>query len=494
MHDLKEKTVRGGLAKVCGQVTNLALRLCFMIVLARLLDPKDFGLVAMVTVVTGIYWIFTSAGLSSATVQMAKITNEQISTLFWINILIGTMLSLLCVVTAPLLAAFYNEPRLFWLTVMMAPGFLFTAAGVQHSALLQRQLRYGTLSVIEAVSQLVGIAVGIGMAIAGLGYWALVGAAIVPQATGTAFMWLAAAWMPGRPRRDVGIRSLLHFGGTVTLNVLVVYLAYNFEKVLLGRFWGADALGIYGRAYQLVNMPTENLNSAIGGVAFSALSRLQDDPIRLKNYFLKGYSLTVSMTMPLTIFGALFADDIILVLFGPKWMDAALIFRLMTPTILIFGMINPLGWLLFSIGLQVRCLRIALVIAPLVMTAYVIGLPYGPSGVAFAYSAAMMLWLIPHVAWCLRDTGISAWDITRAICRPFLSGIAAGVCAFAFQHYYGDRLLSPIPRLVSGGGVMLLVYLCMLLFILGQRTFYLDLLRALRGPASLALKEPKPFS
>ena len=116
---------------------------------------------------------------------------------------------------------------------------------------------------------------------------------------------------------------MLRFGGTITLNGLVVYVAYNLEKVLLGRFWGADALGIYGRAYQLINIPTDNLNSAIGGVAFSALSRLQNDPVRLKSYFLKGYSLVISLTIPITIFCALFADDIVLVVLGPKWTDAA---------------------------------------------------------------------------------------------------------------------------------------------------------------------------
>ena len=314
-----------------------------MVVMARLLDPEDFGLVAMVTVVTGVYELFTTAGLSSATIQKATVTDEQISTLFWINILVGTILGLLCLATAPVLVAFYHEPRLFWVTVAMAAGLFFSAAGVQHSALLQRQLRYVALTVIETLSLLVSFALGIGMAVGGFGYWALVGSTIASPAISTALMWAIAAWIPGMPRRGVGIHSMLRFGGTITLNSLVVYIAYNFDKLLLGRFWGADALGLYGRAYQLINVPTTNLNSAVGGVAFSALSRLQDDPIRLRSYFLKGYSLVISMTVPISIFCALFADDIVLVVLGPKWTDAAAIFRLLTPTILVFGIINPIG-------------------------------------------------------------------------------------------------------------------------------------------------------
>jgi PST family polysaccharide transporter len=286
---------------------------------------------------------------------------------------------------------------------------------------------------------------------------------------------------------------MLRFGGTITLNGLVVYVAYNVEKVLLGRFWGPDALGIYGRAYQLINIPTDNLNSAIGGVAFSAMSRLQNDPIRLKSYFLRGYSLVISLTVPITIFCALFADDIVLVILGPRWTEAAVIFRLLTPTVLIFGMINPFSWLLLSIGLQGRSLRIALVIAPLVITAYVIGLPYGPSGIAFAYSAAMTLWLVPHIVWCLYGTLISPWDLLLPVSRPILSGIVAAAFAAGTQFYFA-QLESPFLRLAFGGAVMLVLYVWMLLFVMEQYTFYRDLLKGLRRPSEPAATDSKRAS
>jgi O-antigen/teichoic acid export membrane protein len=487
MRDLKQKTLRGGFARLCGQAANLVLRVGFLVVLARLLDPKDFGLVAMVTAVTGVYQLFTSAGLSSATIQKDTITDNQISTLFWINVLVGAVLALLCSATAPVLVNFYHEPRLFWVTVAMAAGFLFNATGVQHYALVQRQMRYVALTVIEILAQLGSITVGIGMAFAGFGYWALVGATVVSPAIVTVCVWAITAWIPGMPRRNVEIKAMLRFGGTITLNSLIAYVAYNLEKVLLGRFWGAEALGIYGRAYQLINIPTENLNGAIGGVTFSALSRLQNDPVRLKSYFLKGYSLGNSMTIPITIFCAMFADDIILVVLGPKWKEAALIFRLMTPTVLIFGMINPFSWLLLSIGLQNRSLKIGLVIAPLVISAYIVGLPFGPNGVAFAYSAAMTLWVIPHIVWCLHGTMISPWELLEAIRRPILSAIVAAALTYLVQSYC-IHLQSAFLRLVLGGSVMFGSFFWMLLFIMGQKTFYLDLLRGLRNPSSITPK------
>lgn len=481
MKDLKQKTIRGGFAKLIGQGINFTVRFAFLAVVARLLDPADFGLVAMVTAVTGVYDLFSTGGLSSAAIQQATVTEEQISTLFWINVLIGVMLALLCLLTAPLLAHFYHEPRLFWVTIVLAAGFIFTSAGAQHSTILHRQLRYVAQVAIEALTVVASAAVAISMAVAGFGYWALVISAVVGPAVNTAAMWAVVGWTPGMPRRNVGVRAMLHFGGTVTLNNLVVYIAYNFEKVLLGRFWGADALGLYGRASQLINIPTAQLNSAIGGVAFSALSRLQHDPVQFRNYFLKGYSLVIAMTAPITLFSAAFSDDIILVVLGPKWTEAAVIFRLLTPTVLIFGIINPTAWLLLAMGLQKRSLAIALVIAPLCVTAYLIGLPYGPSGVALAYSTAMTLWLAPHILWCLKGTMISVRDFLLAMWPPIGSAIVAAALAFAAQFYFA-QWQSPFSRLLFGACVMAAVYAGMLLFVMGRKSFYLGLLAQLRSP------------
>jgi O-antigen/teichoic acid export membrane protein len=483
MKDLKEKTIRGGLARLCAQGANFVLRLGSLMVLARLLGPRDFGLVGMVTAFTGVLTLFRDFGLSAAAIQRADVTEAQLSTLFWINVFVGILLGLLAIAGAPAISAFYHEPRLFMVTVVLAAGFLFNAAGVQHSALLQRHMRFTALAVINTVSLIVGTVIAIGGAKAGYGYWALVVMTITVPLVSTIGFWLTAGWIPGLPQRRAGIRSMMRFGGTVTLNALVSYVATNSEKVLLGRFWGVDALGIYGRAYQLINIPTDNLNSAAGEVAFSALSRLQGEPLRLKSYFLKGYSVLLAMTLPITIACALFANEMIVVILGPKWAAAVDIFRLLAPTILVFALINPLFWLLCSLGLVGRSLKMGLIIAPVMIGSYLIGLPHGPKGVAFAYSTVMMLLVIPIIAWSVNGTVISLREILLAVSRPLASSIVAGALAFEVRLVYG-RSLSPLAGLVLESAVLLVTFVGMLLFASGQKALYLGLLRGLRGPSS----------
>jgi O-antigen/teichoic acid export membrane protein len=477
MQDMKRRAVRGIIAKLCGQGLDFVVRIISLVILARLLSPQDFGLVAMVTAFTSLYGVFM-AGFSMATIQKASITNEQLSTLFWVGMLSGTVLALLCAIAAPVLATFYGDQRLFWVTVTIAGGFVFSAAELQHSAILQRQLRFATLAAIEALRLAVSTGVAVGMALAGFQYWALVASLVVAPLVGVVCLWTSTRWIPARPRRVTEIRSMLHFGGIITLNNFIVYVAYNFEKILLGRFWGAQDLGLYGRAYQLTTIPTVSLNSAVGGVVFSSLSRLHDDPVRRRSYFLKAYEFVNSLTIPVTVFCALFAGEIVSVALGPQWMDSTPIFRLLAPTVMIFGIINPMGWLLQSTGLQKRSLKIAFVIAPLIVTAYLIGLPFGPNGVASAYSAAMTLWLIPHVLWCLKGTSISPADIFWATCKPFFSASVAAAFSFVVLLYVGNGM-SPLSRLAIGGGAMSATYLAILFLIQRKNSLYLEFLEAL---------------
>jgi O-antigen/teichoic acid export membrane protein len=473
--DFKGLSIRGGAATLLGQGVGMLLQIGTTLILARLLSPTDYGLQSMVFTLTAFFSLFKDAGLSVATVQRETLTHEQISALFWINIALGAFLTIIVAASSPFLAAFYKESRLVWITLASASIFLFNSLSVQHKALLDRSMRFGTTAKIGMLSATVGSVIAVGMAATGFGYWALICQNISLPIVDTVAVWIAMPWLPGRPRRTAELRSMVRFGGTVTLNSLVVYVAYNIEKILLGRFWGASPLGLYTRAYQLATLPVQQLIGAVHGVAFSALSRLQGEAKRLQRAYLKSQSIIVALAIPVVIASALFAREIVLVMLGSKWIEAIPVFRLLAPTVLVFALINPFSWLLQATGRVGRSLKIALLICPVLILAILMGLHRGPTGVALGYSSAMVLLLVPIVVWATHGTGITVnayWDSVK---QPLISGAAAGAVGWLVPVFF-QTTMAPVPLLAFELCILSLAYVGMLLFVMGQKSFYVDLL------------------
>jgi O-antigen/teichoic acid export membrane protein len=480
--DFKRKTARGALASLAGQGTNFVLRMGSMIVMARLLSPRDFGLVGMATAVTGFLVLFQDFGLSAAAIQSPSISRAQTSNLFWINLGIGTVLASFCAILAPFLAAFYHEPRVQWLTMVMASGFVLNGATAQHRAILSRSMRITALAISDTCATALSIALGISMALAGFGYWSLAGMAVCPSVVSLVTAWSLSGWIPGLPRRGAGIASMLRYGGLLMIDAVVTYLAFNTDKILLGRFAGATALGFYGRAYQLINIPTANLNSAVNGVAFPALSRLQGDPPRFRRYFLNCYTLFLTLNMPIAVACGLFGEDIIRVFLGPKWMEAVPVFRALAPTILAFALINPTGVLMNALGRVAQSLRIALFLLPVLILGYALGLRYGPVGVASGFSAALSIVAVPCLLWGIKGSPISPKDIWQAV-RPSLYAMAVAVTVALLWYIPVSALPNPFLRLLILNGALFGSYAAML-FVLGQKELYLNVLKGLASSRS----------
>jgi O-antigen/teichoic acid export membrane protein len=315
------------------------------------------------------------------------------------------------------------------------------------------------------------------MAFLGWRHRPLVGMGLVSSILTTVGVLLAVPWVPGPPRRGVGVRSMLRFGGLATCNSFLVYLAWNAQNILLGRFWGAHALGLYGRAFQLATLPVEQFSSTLGVVAVSGLSAIQDDPDRLSRSFLRGYSLLVSATIPIAIACPLFAGEIIHVLLGDKWMEVVPIFQLLAPTSLVFALANPLSWLITATGRIGRAVIITAATTPVVIAGVLLGVSHGPTGVALGYSAAMLLILVPITAWAKQGTGVTWSGLWNAIRKPFFAGLLAAAVGLGVKVAFGGSL-APILALALGVGLVFTVYACALVA-MGQKQLYLDLLTEL---------------
>ena len=420
------RTARGGVVTIVSHGLKFALSIGATAILARLLTPYDYGLIGMVVVFTGFVALFKDLGLSLATVQRPEITDEQISTLFWVNVTISVAITLLMILVAPLIGWFYGEPRLTLLTMVTATGFLFGGFAVQHEALLKRQMRFYALSVIAFASMMIGYVVGIILAWRGAGYWSLVFSQLALLASNTLGVWLVCGWRPGRPRRNTGVRSMLSFGGNITGYALINYVSKNCDSLIVGRMFGPQVLGLYTKAVQLLSLPTDQINEPLSTVSIPALSRLADSPERYRQAYLRIMEKVIMVTMPAVMLMLATADWLVLIILGPQWIDSAKILVLMS----VAGLFQPVaatgGWLLVSQGRVRDMLRWSLINAPISILSIVAGVPWGVVGVAASFSLGRILVAIPLLFWFVGRSGpVRMGDFYRLL-APFTG---ASVCA-----------------------------------------------------------------
>jgi PST family polysaccharide transporter len=428
--DLKRRSVRGGVVTMLQYGTTFVMRTASIIVLARLLTPQDYGLVAMVTIITNFVMMFKDMGLSMATIQKAELNHSQVSTLFWINVAGGLGLSLLTVALAPAIAWFYGEPRLIWITLTLAGVFLFTGLTIQHQALLRRQMRFGTLAVVEITSLAVGVGTAIVAAHYGASYWALVLMQLAIPVGNVIGVWIACRWRPGWPIRRSRIRSMVHFGLNITAFNITSYFCASLDQILIGRYYGSGVLGLYNRAYQLLMWPVSYIRVPLTLVAIPALSHIQKNPVRYRTYYTKLVSLVALVSMPLMVFLTVCSYNVTRILLGQKWSDAAIIFKIMAITGFIIAIGGTRGLVQVSLGQSGRYFKQGLYSGIATVISFVVGLPWGAVGVATSYAIVTYLTFLPLLWYCFRFTPISVMTFLAAIWRPVIAGLCMAAAIY----------------------------------------------------------------
>jgi len=427
--DLRGRSLRGGTATLAGQGCKLLLTTVSTVVLARLLRPEDFGLVAMVTAITQFATYFRDLGLSTATIQSEEITHAQVSTLFWVNSAFGGLITLLTIAAAPLIAWFYGEPRLQAVTMVIASMFLFSGLAVQHQALLRRQMRFGVLAKVEVGASAAGLIVGIACVLLGMGYWSLVASRLATPLTVLVAMWGACAWRPGPPRRGTGVRPMLFFGGNITLFNMLNYFARNLDSVIIGRWFGPITLGLYNRAYSLLMLPIANIRAPLNAVAVPALSRLQQEPERYRRYYCKIVAMIGFLSMPLMAFLFATPETFILVLLGPEWVGVSVYLQILAVVGFVQPVVSTNGSVYVSCGRADRMLRWGIWNSGIIVLGFFGGMPWGAIGVAVGYGVATYVMIWPTLWHAYHGTAIRIRDFFAATWRAALAsaGMAAGV-------------------------------------------------------------------
>lgn len=450
---LKERSVRSGAITLVDQALSHGVHLVSVVILARLLTPEDYGIVAMVTAVTGFVSLFRDLGLSSATIQSRNITHDQISALFWVNAGLGALITLIIAALGPILAWFYHKPQLSLVTAGISLTSLLSSLGTQHSALLTRHMRFGVLAVIRVSSLIAGFLAAVAVALSGGTYWALVTSPIVTALSNTCGLWLASGFRPGRPRKGTGVRPLVRFGAHIAAFDVVNYFHRNLDNVLIGRAWGAQQLGLYSKAYALLMLPISNLRYPLGRVALPALSRLQNEPGPFRDYFLKYCSFLAFASMPIVAFLYACSENVIRLILGPRWLGAAELFSILALVSFIQPISGLPGTVLVALGRGGRYFRWGLYNAIVTVIAFFCGLPWGARGVAIAYGIATYAILHPSLMYALHGTPLKPADFYRSLVKPCLASIVMCLAAlFARGRFQGasDALVLALLLPVSG--------------------------------------------
>jgi O-antigen/teichoic acid export membrane protein len=447
---IASRTARGGAVTIVSHGVKFALSIGATAALARLLTPHDYGLIGMVAVFTGFVAMFKDLGLSLATVQRAEISYEQISTLFWVNVVLSVAITVIMFTLAPLIGWFYSEPKLVPITIVTAVGFIFGGLAVQHEALLKRQMRFYALSATAVSSMMIGYAVGIVLAWRGAGYWALVFSQLALLASNALGVWLTCRWRPGPPRRNSGVRSMLSFGGNITGYALVNYVSKNCDNLIVGRMFGPQPLGLYSKAAQLLSLPTDQINEPLATVSIPALSRLADSPERYRQAYLRIMEKVILLTMPAITLMLATSDWLVRIILGTQWGFTAKIFIFMGVAGLFQPVMSTGGWLLVSQGRVRDMLRWSLINAPISILSIIAGLPWGVVGVAASWSLGRILIANPLLYWFVGRSGPVRMSDFYRLLAPFTgASLFSLVACLVFRRFV--VIANPLVGFVACG-------------------------------------------
>ncbi len=432
--DLGQRAVRGGAITIFAQAIRFILRTGSTAILARLLSPDDFGLIAMVTVIVEFTNILNNAGLAAATVQRKQITHDQVSALFWANLAISTLLMSVVAACSPLISWFYHEPRLVGVSIALSVAIFFGGLSLQHQALLRRAMRFGVLAVIDFGSIFLSIIVAIAMAYWGYGYWALVGMTVTSSIVTTLLSFLMSGWIPSLPVRGSGAGEMFQFGIGVSSFAIIKFFSRNCDNVLIGWRWGAGPLGIYSKAYGLLLLPTAQISNPAMSAFMPMLCRLHDQPEKFRVTYKQIIRAISFLTMPGVASLIVAADAAVLFFLGPQWKTAVPVFQILGFAAIFESVFSSLHVPLVACGRSSAFLRMGLIVALPTIPAFVIGLPFGPKGVAAGYTIANTLIVCPLLfTFIAGQTPIKVMDFYRAIFSPLLAAIVVASVLFVIR-------------------------------------------------------------
>ena len=456
--DLNRRSLRGGAISMVAQGINVVVQVTSTIVLARILLPEDFGLVAMVSAVIGFASIFVDLGTRDAISQRGSVNEGEVSAVFWITSGVGFVLTALTVLSAPLLARFYGEPRLGLVAFALAFTFALPALYFQQQALMRRAMLFRSLALIDVSANLLSTIAAILLAYGGYGYWALVWKLVLTSLFTGLGVWASCGWWPKRPAFTSGVKELLAFGLNITGFTIADYIAKSADRVALGYTAGPRDLGYYQNAFLVYDNALNICSVSLHNVATATLSRLRGDVAALQRAWSTALSSLIYFGAPAFAILAVVGQDLVVLLLGSNWTAAGTILSILALRGPAHVAERTLGWLHVSAGRPERWRHWGIINCVATLVALFIGLPFGALGVATAYTVLMYVMFVPAIVYAGQPLGIGIADVLRTVGPQVLTALAtAGLGFLVARTLLADT--APLLRMLILGTLCCAFYL-----------------------------------
>jgi O-antigen/teichoic acid export membrane protein len=429
--ELLERVASGLVWKIASQGLAQALSMVSVVVLARLLSPRQFGIAAMAEVASAFVISYADAGLGLALVRKEAITEADRSTVFWASCTLGAAMAGICVALAPLAASFYHTPSVKPLLDVLSLSFFFTGLGSTHRSLQLRSMNFRVLEIRIMASGVAGAAVTIALAGAGDGPWAIIIGDVTGAAISTTLLLALGGWRPKLVFRWSSLRELAPFGLRFVGGVTFQALNTNVDNVLVGRVLGQAALGVYSLAYSVILVPLSRLAAPAHQLLSPAFARMQDDARGLAAGWIRATRLMLLVFLPLMLTIAAVAPDLVHLLFGRRWDAAVPVIRVLAPVCALLSLQGVADVALQAVGRMRTFLRMNALSFALNMVGFLIGVRFGLVAMALALAISTLVFMAVYLTAVARLLKIPVAALPFAVGGVALAAGALLICELA---------------------------------------------------------------
>ena len=445
---LKAKVLLGTKWIAFANIFKQVLQVLSLIVFARLLSPDDFGLFAILMIFVSFLLMFTDMGTAAALIHIKQPSQKLLSSIFFFNLFVGTLLCGILILSAESIALFFENPKLTELLQLISINFVIVSLGIVQKARYEKELDFKNITLIESFAVLVGIMVGISAAFYDMGVYSLIVQTLTTSLLTVILLWIVAKWRPLIYFSFGDIKSIWGYTANLSAFNFINYFARNADNFLIGKFLNASSLGVYTLAYSIMLYPLQNISRVLLRILFPAFSHIQDDNEKFKKAYLRTIFFIALVSFPVMVGLIVTAETLVPILFGDKWANLAIILMILAPVGILQSIGTTNGSIYMAKGNTSLLLKVGVWSTLVTVIFFIGGVFFGVEGVALSYLLSNLFLFYPvfKVSWAQIE--LSVGEGLRTLSPVLLIASLMGVAVYAIGLGLHQLTLHPIINLI----------------------------------------------